>query len=139
VGIGLDLVNIFLSKTTKKLVRDALYKEFGVGKTIEALSKLYPSVKLNKELEAKKMELSDKNQTIKIPLVLLLNRSLLFFPLSVFPPEGISWSSCSFIYWNICIAYENNAGGKKYSQKKIKATKRPVSDLKRRGMKIVQV
>jgi hypothetical protein len=88
VGIGLDLVNIFLSKTTKKLglfyqklvylsmffvgfifiqkvistlptpdlwmftsddteasIRDALYKEFGVGKTIEALSKLYPSVK----------------------------------------------------------------------------------------------
>jgi hypothetical protein len=36
-------------------------------------------------------------------------------------------------------SYENNAGGKKYSQKKIKATKRPVSELKRREMKIVQV
>ena len=36
-------------------------------------------------------------------------------------------------------SYENNAGGKKYSQKKIKATKRPVSELKRREMKIVQL
>lgn len=64
---------MFTSDDTEASIRDALYKEFGVGKTIEALSKLYPSVKLNKELEAKKMELSDKNQDVAAVTSLVIN------------------------------------------------------------------
>ena len=55
---------MFTSDDTEASIRDALYKKFGVGRTIEALSKLYPTVKLSKELEAKKMELGDKNQDV---------------------------------------------------------------------------
>ena len=64
---------MFTSDDTESSIRDALYKRFGVSKTIDALSKLYPSVKLSKELDNKKRELKEQNQDISLITSLVID------------------------------------------------------------------